>query len=77
MKRKTTEAIKTYDKCSFTVQQVIEYLFKENELDDKYDIHLSNCQHFAHRLWRKFCRDFYGETLLLLLLLFLEITRFA
>ena len=53
-KWRTIREMNTWYGCDFTVGDVIEWIYKDKELDDKYHIQLSNCQHFAHRLWRRF-----------------------
>ena len=38
---------------SLSVVDIIDWIFKERELFDEYDVQSSNCQHFAKRLWKK------------------------
>ena len=52
-KLESMEIVKTREECRLTVAKVIDWVFSERELLNKYDIQSSNCQHFAARLWEK------------------------
>ena len=53
-KLKSMGVMKEGDSCnSLSVVDIIDWIFKERELFDEYDVQSSNCQHFAKRLWAK------------------------
>ena len=59
-KRGTIRVAKEKENCDFSIQDVVLWIFRERLLEDKYDINLSNCQHFVHHLWRKFACSWNG-----------------
>jgi hypothetical protein len=45
------------DTGRFKVEDLIAWLYKEKELNKKYNVKTANCQHFAERIWEEFSRN--------------------